>query len=341
MSHAKQKRTMSSAPAIEVTGLRKAYGTHTVLDGLDLRVDERIHALLGPNGAGKTTLINILSTLVPPDAGSVRILGRALPRDRRTVQRMISLTGQFAAVDELLSGTENMVMMGRLMGLSRADARTRGADLLHQFDLTEAASKAVSTYSGGMRRRLDLAISMICAPALLFLDEPTTGLDTRSRQGLWDQIRALAQAGTTVFLTTQYLEEADVLAERISVLDRGTIVAQGTPEELKSGVGGTVLQLRDDEGHLTSEFPTDGSVGHVTHILADLARSQPGARVSLRRPTMDEAFLHLTGAGPAPDPGAQADPADPGASGPTPGAPVPAGPRPGGDTPTRLQGAQR
>lgn len=327
------RRTGTSEPAIVVTGLRKNYGSHVVLDGLDLSVSDRIHALLGPNGAGKTTLINILSTLVPADSGTASILGLDLRRDRRKVQRMISVTGQFAAVDELLSGTENIVMMARLLGLSRRAARARGADLLDQFDLTGAAAKPVSTYSGGMRRRLDLAISMICAPTVLFLDEPTTGLDTRSRQGLWDQIRALAESGTTVFLTTQYLEEADVLADRISVLDRGTIVAQGTPEELKAGVGGTVLQLRDDEGHLTSELATDGSARHVADTLATLAQTHPEARVTLRRPTMDEAFLQLTGTPPTTS----------GAAGPDhPDSPHLHSPQnPVQETSTELQGAHR
>lgn len=283
-------------PAVHVQGLHKSYGSHTVLHGLDLAVHEPIHALLGPNGAGKTTLINILSTLIPADRGRVQILGLDLPEDRREVQRLISVTGQFAAVDELLNATENLQMMARLLGLGRRAARARSAELLEQFNLTAAASKPVNTYSGGMRRRLDLAISMISTPALLFLDEPTTGLDTRSRQMLWSQIRTLAAGGTTVLLTTQYLEEADVLADRVSVLDDGSIVAQGTPEQLKAAVGGTVLELRDDAGSINQEIATDGTVEHVCNTLSALRWTHAHQPVNLRRPTMDEAFLHLTGA---------------------------------------------
>ncbi|HLS14479.1 MAG TPA: ATP-binding cassette domain-containing protein [Beutenbergiaceae bacterium] len=286
----------AGSPAVHVQGLHKSYGSHTVLDGLDLAVTEPVHALLGPNGAGKTTLINILSTLIPADRGRVQILGLDLPDDRREVQRLISVTGQFAAVDELLNATENLQMMARLLGLGRKAARARSAELLEQFNLTAAATKPVTTYSGGMRRRLDLAISMICTPALLFLDEPTTGLDTRSRQMLWSQIRTLAAGGTTVLLTTQYLEEADVLADRVSVLDEGSIVAQGTPEQLKAAVGGTVLELLDDAGSVNQEIATDGTVEHVCSTLSALRWTHAHQRVNLRRPTMDEAFLHLTGA---------------------------------------------
>lgn len=291
MSHTETGRGI---PAIEISGLSKSYGSHQVLRDLDLRVTERVHALLGPNGAGKTTLINILSTLIKADSGTARIFGLDLPGARAQIRRHISVTGQFAAVDAALTGRQNLVMMGRLLGLGARAATSRGDDLLAQFDLTDAATKPVDTYSGGMRRRLDIAISMITTPSLLFLDEPTTGLDTRARQALWDQIRSLSEAGTTVFLTTQYLEEADILADRISVLDGGRIIAQGTPSQLKASAGGAVVQAHDGAGHLLSEVTTDGTAQAVSVAVAQAASTHPDAQVSVRRPSLDEVFLQLT-----------------------------------------------
>ena len=221
---------------VNVRGIRKGFGGHTVLDDVDLDVPTgTVFALLGPNGAGKTTLIRILATLIRPDAGSATIAGHDLLTDAQGVRGSISLTGQYAAVDDMLTGAENLRMMGRLRHLSRSAAKARAARLLDAFDLEGAADKRVKTYSGGMRRRLDLAISMITPPALLFLDEPTTGLDPRSRNQLWDVVRGLAADGVTVLLTTQHLEEADRLADTVAVLHHGHIVAQGTPAELKRG----------------------------------------------------------------------------------------------------------
>jgi ABC-2 type transport system ATP-binding protein len=223
---------------IQVTGITKAFGKHTVLDGVDLEVRAgEIVALLGPNGAGKTTLVNILTTLVLPDSGAASVAGFDVVAEADQVRRRISLTGQSAAVDGLLTGEENLRMMSRLSGLSPADARARTAELLERLDLTDAARKLVSTYSGGMRRRLDLALSLVVAKPVVFLDEPTTGLDTRSRRELWDAIRALAAEGAAVLLTTQYLEEADQLSDRVALLDGGRIVAVGTADELKARVG--------------------------------------------------------------------------------------------------------
>jgi daunorubicin resistance ABC transporter ATP-binding subunit len=223
---------------IEIRGITKAFGTHQVLDGIDLAVGAgEIVALLGPNGAGKTTLVNILTTLVRPDAGHATVAGFDVLDQADEVRRRISVTGQAAAVDELLTGDENLRMMARLSGLSPAAARARAAELLDRFDLTDAARKVVSTYSGGMRRRLDLALSLVVPAPVVFLDEPTTGLDTRSRRELWDAIRGFAADGAAVLLTTQYLEEADVLSDRIALLDGGRIVALGTAGELKARVG--------------------------------------------------------------------------------------------------------
>ena len=285
--------------AIDARALRKRFGRTDVLSGLDLAVPTgTVFALLGPNGAGKTTTINILTTLVTPDSGTAAVAGHDVVADAEEVKRRISLTGQSAAVDGVLTATENLVMMGRLSGLSRGRARTRAGELLDRFDLADAASRRVGTYSGGMRRRLDLALSLVVAPAVLFLDEPTTGLDTRSRQELWSVIRSLAGAGTTVFLTTQYLEEADRLADRIAVLDHGRIVAEGTPEELKARIGGDVVELRDADGALLLELPTDGSVHGLRAALDELDRSPAaaadGVAVSIRRPSLDDVFLDLT-----------------------------------------------
>jgi daunorubicin resistance ABC transporter ATP-binding subunit len=276
----------------ELERLTKRYDGTAVLDGLDLRVGPGILALLGPNGAGKTTLVHVLSTLVRPDAGSARVLGHDVVTDARAVRRLIGVTGQDAAVDEVLTGTENVVMVGRLLGLAPSAARSRAAELLGRFDLQDAAGRRVGTYSGGMRRRLDLAMSLVRSPRVVFLDEPTTGLDTRSRQTLWDEVRTLAAAGSTVLLTTQYLDEADALADRVVVLDEGRVVADGTPHELKSQVGGEVVQVHGADGRVERELATDGTADDVRRVLAGLA---PGERVTVRRPSMDEVFLQLTG----------------------------------------------
>ena len=291
--------------AIDARGLRKHFGRTEVLAGLDLAVPAgTVFALLGPNGAGKTTTINILTTLVRADSGTALVAGHDVVADTEEVKRRISLTGQSAAVDGVLTGTENLVMMGRLSGLGRRAARVRAAELLDRFDLADAAGRRVGTYSGGMRRRLDLALSLIVAPAVLFLDEPTTGLDTRSRQELWSVIRSLAGAGTTVFLTTQYLEEADRLADRIAVLDGGRIAEEGTPGELKARIGGDVVELRDGDGVLLLELPTDGSVHGLRAALDELDRTPAaaahGVAVSIRRPSLDDVFLDITARNAAP-----------------------------------------
>ncbi|WP_339218995.1 ATP-binding cassette domain-containing protein [Paenibacillus sp. FSL W7-1332] len=282
--------------AVEIRQLRKSFGHQTVLDGINLNVPAgSVFALLGPNGAGKTTLINILSTLVTPDAGSVRINGYDLEEGKQDVQKSISLTGQFAAVDEVLTAEENLRMICRLSGLSAAEARLRTAELLEQFDLAAAAAKRVKTYSGGMKRRLDLAISLAVPRPVLFLDEPTTGLDTRSRRTLWDIILQLKSQGITILLTTQYLEEADQLADRIAVLDSGRIVAEGSPAELKTQVGGEMLELRNVHDEVIHRIPTNGSIRDVAQTLQELTCLLPSeTRVSLHRPNMDDVFLSLT-----------------------------------------------
>jgi ABC-2 type transport system ATP-binding protein len=266
-----------------------------VIDHLDLTVARgEIFALLGPNGAGKTTTINILTTLTAPDAGTARVGGFDVRTQRTEVQRRISLTGQSAAVDDGLSATENVVMFARLAGMNGRAARRRASQLIAGFGLTDAASRRVRTFSGGMRRRLDLALSFVVTPEILFLDEPTTGLDTRSRRDLWEIIRSLAGAGTTVFLTTQYLEEADQLADRIAVLHDGRVAALGTPDELKSRVGGDTVELHDDQGELLRSIPTDGSVSGVRRALDLLDEQDARGVVTLRRPTLDDVFLALT-----------------------------------------------
>jgi len=286
-----------SAPAIDVRGLGKSFGRTTVLDGLDLTVDRgEIFALLGANGAGKTTTISILTTLLRPDTGSARVAGHDVAGDPGAVRQRIALTGQSAAVDDMLTGVENLVMLGRLSGLSPRVAKRRAAELLERFALTDAATRRVGTYSGGMRRRLDLALSFVVVPEVLFLDEPTTGVDPRSRRDLWDVIRSLAGAGTTVFLTTQYLEEADQLADRVSVLDGGRVVATGTPAELKALVGTDTVVLTGPGSEVLQEIATDGSVEGLRAAMEQLGDVVPGAEVTLRRPTLDDVFLSLTGA---------------------------------------------
>ncbi|WP_091525523.1 ATP-binding cassette domain-containing protein [Microlunatus soli] len=282
--------------AIETDRLTKSFGEVAVLRGLDLRVPAgRIFALLGPNGAGKTTLINILSTLLPPDGGRARVGGFDVVGDRERVKSVISLTGQYAAVDEILTGRENLIMLCRLSGLDRQQATTRTAQLLEQFDLVDAAAKRAGSYSGGMRRRLDLALGLIAIPSVIFLDEPTTGLDTRSRQALWQVIGSLTELGATVFLTTQYLEEADQLADRIAVINDGVLVAEGSAHELKNRVGTDVLELRDADDRVITELGTDGTADGLQRLLAGLTEEQRRLRVSVRRPSLDDVFLHLTG----------------------------------------------
>jgi oleandomycin transport system ATP-binding protein len=305
-------------PVIEAEGLVKRFGKVRALDGIDLVGREgTMFALLGPNGAGKTTAIRVLTTLLRPDAGRASVGGYDVVRRPEEVRRLIGLTGQYAAVDELLSGQENLYMLGRLLGLRRADARTRARELLEAFNLAEATSSLVKGYSGGMRRRLDLAASLVGRPRILFLDEPTTGLDPRSRLELWGMIRALVAEGATVLLTTQYLEEADRLADEIVVIDRGRVIAAGTPLQLKARVGRQVLQARPAdpadlvaaEGILASLGDGDGAHtdGHTVAVtIADRAALGQAVRrldeagigiedLSVRRPSLDEVFLAITG----------------------------------------------
>jgi ABC-2 type transport system ATP-binding protein len=307
---------MTDELAIEAIGLEKSYGGVRVLAGVDLRVPRgSVFSLLGPNGAGKTTMVRILSTLIRADAGLARVAGFDVARDRHLVRRSISLTGQYAAVDQLQTGAENLRMMGRLSGLPSRQARGRAADLLDQFGLAGVARRRVSTYSGGMRRRLDLAASLIGGPSVIFLDEPTTGLDLPGRQTMWAVVADLAGSGVTVFLTTQYLEEADQLADRIAVLDGGRVVADGPPEQLKAQVAAQRLDLTladatafeavtlglgerllaSDPVSLTIAAATDGTAAHVRAILDEV---DPG-RTSVRRfavhsATLDDVFLALT-----------------------------------------------
>jgi ABC-2 type transport system ATP-binding protein len=284
-------------PAIDVRGLRVSFGTHTVLDGLDLEVAPgEVFALLGPNGAGKTTAISVLTTLLTATAGTVRVAGHDVASEPVEVRRRIALTGQSAAVDDMLTATENLIMLGRLSGLHPRAARERAVELLARFSLTDAATKPVKTFSGGMRRRLDLALSFVVTPEVLFLDEPTTGVDPRSRLELWDVIRTLADAGTTVFLTTQYLEEADLLADRVAILDGGRIVETGTPAQLKALVGSDTVVLHGSDDEVLREIPTDGSVAGLRRALDQLDQTDAAASVTLRRPTLDDVFLSMTGA---------------------------------------------
>ncbi|WP_230421031.1 ATP-binding cassette domain-containing protein [Actinomadura soli] len=305
--------------AVVAEGLRKRYGGTHALAGLDLRVPAgTVHGLLGPNGAGKTTAVRVLATLARPDGGTARVAGHDVVRAAAEVRTRIGLVGQHAAVDEVLGGRQNLVMFGRLYHLGAKDARRRADELLERFRLTGAAAKPVSEYSGGMRRRLDLAASMILAPPVLFLDEPTTGLDPRSRGEVWDAIRTLVGGGTTVLLTTQYLEEADRLADGISVIDHGRVIAGGTPDALKARLGGDRVEVvLDDPGSLATAAEIVGRVasaevdvdaealrvgapvtGRAT-VLTEVLRAldDAGLRVAdigLRRPTLDEVFLHLT-----------------------------------------------
>jgi ABC-2 type transport system ATP-binding protein len=307
-------------PAITVAGLRKSFGDQVVLDGIELEVAEgSIFALLGPNGAGKTTTVQILSTLIRADGGQARVAGHDVARDGDAVRTAIGVTGQFSAVDGLLTGEENLVLMADLNHLGRAEGRRRAADLLAKFELVDAARKPVTTYSGGMRRRLDLAMTLVGDPRVIFLDEPTTGLDPRSRRTMWQLIRRLAADGVTIFLTTQYLDEADELADRIAVLDNGKIVAVGTAAELKRRVPGGHVRLRfadidavdtaartlhgssRDDDALELQVPGDGSVRALRALLDRLdAASVEVDELSVHSPDLDDVFFALTGQQTAP-----------------------------------------
>ncbi|NDL60260.1 ATP-binding cassette domain-containing protein [Phytoactinopolyspora mesophila] len=303
------------AYAIAATGLRKSFGDKTVLDGIDLHVAQgTIFSLLGPNGAGKTTTVQILSTLINTDAGDVRVAGHDLTSDPDAVRAVIGVTGQFSAVDHLFTGEENLLLMADLHHLGRKEGRRRTAELLEQFDLVEAAKKPAGTYSGGMRRRLDLAMTLVGDPRVIFLDEPTTGLDPRSRRAMWQIIRGLVADGVTIFLTTQYLEEADQLADRIAVLDHGKLVAEGTAEELKRLVAGGHISLRfndpdqletaarvfgdvvRDDDTLELQIPSDGDIESLKKLLDWLDReSLEVDSLSIHTPDLDDVFLALTG----------------------------------------------
>jgi ABC-2 type transport system ATP-binding protein len=306
---------MNSTAAIAVTGLRKSFGPKVVLDGLDLTVPEgTVFALLGPNGAGKTTTVDILSTLTPADGGEVRIAGHDVNREPDAVRASIALTGQFSAVDDLLTGAENLRLMADLLHVGRLEGQRRAADLLERFDLVDAADRVPSTYSGGMRRRLDLAMGLMGDPRVVFLDEPTTGLDPRSRRAMWDIVRGLVADGVTILLTTQYLDEADQLADRIGVLDAGRLVAEGTAAELKRMVPGGHVRLEfagpepleraahvlgvpsADEAVLALEVPGDGSVAALKSLLARLDDAGVDvAGLTVHTPDLDDVFLALTG----------------------------------------------
>lgn len=312
--------------AIETTALVKSFGTVRAVDGIDLAVPAGgIYGFLGPNGAGKTTTIRILATLLRPDQGTAQVLGYDVVDDAAEVRGRVSLTGQFASVDEDLTVWENLVLLGRLLGHSRGHAKERAHELLESFDLVEATDRQVKKCSGGMRRRLDIAASIITAPDIIFLDEPTTGLDPRSRHHVWGIVRALAVAGTSVLLTTQYLDEADQLADRIAVIDHGRVIAEGTPGELKASVGASALrvrlrdpaqrpaaaralsrvldvpvQLESDPAALSTRIPADLAVGgsgdQVASALAELSQAEiVVAHFALGQPTLDEVFLALTG----------------------------------------------
>jgi oleandomycin transport system ATP-binding protein len=304
--------------AIEAHGLTKRYGSTQALAGIDLEVQQgRVLGVLGPNGAGKTTAVRILATLLTPDAGTARVAGFDVVTQASDVRRSIGLTGQYASVDEDLTGVENLVMIGRLLDLSRAAAKARAAELLEEFDLTDAAKRLAKTYSGGMRRRLDLAASLIGRPSVVYLDEPTTGLDPGKRDDVWDMVRALVAKGTTVLLTTQYLEEADALANEITVIDHGSVIAHDTPQALKRQLGGQTLEVRplassdlprvrellarvgtrepEQPAPDLLSVPVSGDDA-LTRVVGELAAAGIGvSELSLRLPSLDEVFYSLTG----------------------------------------------
>ncbi|MEU8896619.1 ATP-binding cassette domain-containing protein [Nocardia sp. NPDC048505] len=308
-----------SALAVEANELVKVFGEQRAVDGVSLAVPQgAVYGVLGPNGAGKTTTIRMLATLLRPDGGSARIFGRDVVAEPTAVRSLIGVTGQYASVDEKLTATENLMIFSRLLGLGRADARRKTAELLEEFDLTEAADKALENFSGGMRRRLDLAASLISTPPLLFLDEPTTGLDPRTRAQMWETIRRLVREGATVLLTTQYLDEADQLADRIAVIDRGKVIADGTADELKASIGGSSLhltladktqldearrivgdflgaeaQITPEAGRLTAPLRT---ADMTTDLLIRLREWEIGIdEINVSKPSLDEVFLTITG----------------------------------------------
>jgi ABC-2 type transport system ATP-binding protein len=304
------------AAAIAVTGLRKSYGEHMVLDGIDLTVQRgTVFALLGPNGAGKTTAVQILSTLIHADDGQATLAGYDLNQEPGRIRELIGVTGQYSAVDKLLTGQENLMLMADLYHLGRAKAKARTDELLELFDLTDAAGKLAATYSGGMQRKLDLAMTLVSDPQIIFLDEPTTGLDPRSRRTMWQIVKDLTRSGVTIFLTTQQLDEADQLADEIALLDHGTLIAQGTPDELKRMIPGGYIRLTftdvstlskaeaviarpgqaDDEA-LTLEVPTSGNVPELREILTRLDdQGIDAAELTVHTPDLDDVFLTLTG----------------------------------------------
>jgi ABC-2 type transport system ATP-binding protein len=309
---------VSEGAAIEAEGLVKSYGDVRALDGVDLTVPAgTVLGLLGPNGAGKTTAVRILTTLLPADGGTARVAGLDVAREAPALRRKIGLAGQYAAVDENLTGAENLTMVGQLYHLPKGEPKARAAELLERFDLADAGSRLVRTYSGGMRRRLDLAAALVARPPVIFLDEPTTGLDPRSRIGLWETIEGRVAEGTTVLLTTQYLDEADRLADRISVIDRGTVIAEGTSDELKDQVGGEALEVTlEDAGQAEAAIEAlrevcsapperDGAVlrvpvaerrGTIAAAVQRLNDAGVGIDdITMRRPTLDDVFLKLTG----------------------------------------------
>lgn len=316
----------TDTPAVQTHGLVKNFGNTAAVDGVDLSIPRGgIYGVLGPNGAGKTTVIRMLATLLRPDAGQATVLGHDVYTESNTIRENIALTGQFASLDEDLTGLENLVLLGRLLGYKHKAARTRGMDLLEAFGLTTAANRSVKKYSGGMRRRLDIAGSLIVTPGLMFLDEPTTGIDPRSRNQVWDIIRTLVDGGTTVLLTTQYLEEADQLADRIAVIDHGKVVAEGTPGQLKTEVGSGALRVRvhhasrrdeaaellrqasgmavtreADPASLRVQIPHSTRVTETLNVLEDAAIEVAG--FSYGQPSLDEVFLTLTGTPTTPQP---------------------------------------
>lgn len=330
MHGANEVREPRMSNAIETHGLAKSFGKTRALDGVDLRIRRgSVYGLLGPNGAGKTTTIRILATLLRPDAGTATVLGHDVVRDARRVREKVSLTGQYASVDEDLTGHENLVLVGRLLGMPWRAAKDRASELLEAFGLAEAGARQVREFSGGMRRRIDIAASLVAIPEILFLDEPTTGLDPRSRLQVWDLVRRIAAAGTTVLLTTQYLDEADRLAERMAVIDHGRVIAEGTSRELKASVGSSALHLhvaQEDQRARAMEIvgrllgsgtPREAGALEVsarlsspTQAVAVMTALQDAevevARFTVGDPTLDEVFLALTGK-PADDP---ADPAE-------------------------------